>query len=575
MTLTGAILASAADRFAMSIGSHDLLNILNAKGERKAELPLPSVSQSVVIDGATFQVSYGRDANNLLTAIIAPNPDEPQDLHFTVLGKNVDTDKQAVVTLTFSNNLSSVKIDPGYVGDVEVDAHRVDRDSAINRTMQHAPLLAYSPPPSASSPLADASTTASTDSAPNFAPSSPAPNAPAPAPAPAATSTASAAPPAVTAPVPTPETPVAANEPANTSDPSEAVDGRISDHAPLPMQANDASQMPFTATATPGPSTVSVVGTEAAPKQHALYWSEPITPPSGVAPKVGSDEMKLVEVSGPVSVTIPGNESRDGHVGMIIPSGSTVSTSGSSSAAIFMGGVNSVRLLPDTDVEVTQQVSGSLRKTVIALHQGSIFNRVGHHDGETQSYQVETPEGVAVAKGTEFADSLANGHHFTFVVKGVVAMIMNGIQTGTLTAIPGNVASGAMPPSPDGNRVLFSILTALQPFQPYLQEVIAHINKGTATPAELGYYDSLKNTLSVLVDDVYDPTHPNAFLGAFTSQTGFGDSTHSTLERPQDYGTPNPFDGSMLPPNHNADVNPFNTPSVDPGAMSPPFQTTS
>jgi hypothetical protein len=575
MVLTGVIAGSAADRFSMSIGPRDLLSVLNAKGERKAELPLPSISQPVVVDGVTFQISYGRDANNLLTAIIAPNPDEPQDLHFTVLGKSIDTDKQAVVTLTFSNNLSSVKIDPGYVGDVEVNSHRVDRDSAANRGMQHAPLLAYSPTVAPQPALADASApSASTDASPNFTPSTAGANAPA-TPAPPVTAASTAPVPAVTAPVPAPVTPVAANEPANMTDPSEAGDGHVSDHAPLPMQVNDASQMPFTATATPGPSTVSVVGSETAPKQHSLYWSEPITPPSGVAPQVGSDEMKIVEISGPVSVTLPGNESRDGQVGMIVPSGSTISTSGGSSAAIFMGGVNSVRLLPDTDVQITQQLSGSLRKTVIALHQGTVFNRVGHRDGETQSYQVETPNGVAVAKGTEFADSLAGGHHYVFAVKGIVAMIMNGIQTGTLTALPGNVASGAMPPSPDGNKILFSILTALQPFQPYLQKVIADINHGTATPAELGYYDSLKKTFSVLVDDVYDPTHPNPFLGAFTSHTGFGDSPNSVIPRPQDFGAPNPFDGSMLPPSHDADVNPFTIPAVDPGAISPPFQTTS
>ena len=147
LMLTGAMVASAAERFSMAVGSHDLLTVFNAQGERKAELPLPAISQTVVVDGMTFQVSYGRDADNLLTAIVAPNPTEPQDLHFNVLGKSIDTDKQAVVTLTFSKNLSSVRIDPGYIGKVEVNAHRMQRDSAANRGMQHAPLLvAYTPP---------------------------------------------------------------------------------------------------------------------------------------------------------------------------------------------------------------------------------------------------------------------------------------------------------------------------------------------------------------------------------------------------------------------------------------------
>lgn len=544
----------------MAVGSHDLLTVFNAKGDRKAELPLPSISQSVVVDGATFQISYGRDANNLLTAIIAPNPTEPQDLHFTVLGKSIDTDKSAVVTLTFSKSLDSVKIDPGYIGEVQVNSQRLRHDSAASRQMQHAPLMAYSPAPTTRTTLADASQTLPTDPPPVSTPSAASAK-----PAVASATPSATAPAPVTAvqlPVPTPALPVAANQDANMVSPSNNAGSQISDHAPDPLQVNAASQAPFTSTATPGPSTVSVAGSETAPKQHSLYWSEPITPPSGVAPQCGVDQMKLVEVSGPVSVTVPGSDSHDGTLGMVLPSGSTVSTSGGSSAAVFMGGVNSVRLMPDTEVQITQQVTKSSRKTVVALHEGTIFNRVGHRDGEVQDYQVESPEGVAVAKGTEFADSLAGGHHHVFVVKGIVAMIMHGIQTGTLTAIPGSVASGAMPPATDGNKVLFAILTKLQPFQPFLQKVIADINAGTATPAELGYYNALKQTFTVLVDDVYDPTHPNSFIGGFTSDTGYGDSIHSTIERPQDFANQNPL--NLLPPSHAADTQPFFTPSVTP-----------
>jgi len=271
--------------------------------------------------------------------------------------------------------------------------------------------------------------------------------------------------------------------------------------------------------------------------------------------------MKLIEVQGSVSVTLPGSDSRDGQEGMILPSGATVSTSGGASAAVFMGGVNSVRLMPDSEVQITQQVDGSIRKTVVALHQGTVFSRVGHRDGETQNYEVQSPEGVAVAKGTEFADSLANGHHYVFVVKGIVAMLINSIQTGLLTPTQNNLASGAMPPANDGNKVLFAVLTALQPFQTKLQHVIADINNGSATPAELGFFDSMRNTFSVAVDDVYDPTHPNSYIGAFTSGTGFGDSLHSPLPRPQDYGYPNPYNG-LLPPSFDAGQHPFVTPAV-------------
>jgi hypothetical protein len=544
----GAVSAFAGDRFSVAVGTHDMLMVFGPNGDQKAELPLPSISQNVAVGATMFQISYGRDANGLLTAIIAPDPSQPQDLHFNVLGKAIDTNKSAVVTLTFSKSLNGVKIDPGYVGEVEVNSRRLGHDSAANH-MPRPGMIASTPTPSPQVTLTAAAEThtgsTAVASASFSAPATPA----------------APAPPPITTPVPEPTGPGALNQTANVVDPAEATEGHVSDHAPEPMQVNDASQMPFTATATPGPSTVSPAGGDVAPHQHSLYWAEPITPPSGVAPSVGSNEMKLIELKGPVSVTFPGSGSRDGQEGMIVPSGSTIATSGGSSVAVFMGGVNSVRLMPDTEVQITQQVDGSIRKTVIALHQGTVFSRVGHHDGETQNYMVQSSQGTATAKGTEFADSLANGHHYVFVVKGIVAMLVNGIQTGLLTPTQSNLASGAMPPSNDGNKVLFSVLTALQPFQSQLQEVIADINKGTATPQELGYFDSLRNTFSVAVDDFYDPTHPNSYIGAFTSGTGFGDSIHSSLERPQDFANPNPYNG-LLPPSIDALQHPFVTPAV-------------
>ena len=127
---------------------------------------------------------------------------------------------------------------------------------------------------------------------------------------------------------------------------------------------------------------------------------------------------------------------------MLIPSGSIVTTTGSSSVAVFMGGVNSVRLMPDTEVQLDQQMNGTIRKTTVALHEGTVFSRVGHRDGETEDYQVKSPEGVAMAKGTEFADTVQGGHHYVYVVKGIVAEIVNGLQTGLLTPTSSSLASG-------------------------------------------------------------------------------------------------------------------------------------
>ncbi len=117
-------LAVGDDRFAVTVGAHDKLVIFGPKGERAAEFSVPAISQPVNVGDVSFQVSYGRDSNGRLTAILTPNDTAPADLHFTVMGKSVDADK-AVVTLIFSSDLKRVTVNAGYGGRVAVNSHRV------------------------------------------------------------------------------------------------------------------------------------------------------------------------------------------------------------------------------------------------------------------------------------------------------------------------------------------------------------------------------------------------------------------------------------------------------------------
>ena len=117
-------LARGNDRFAVTVGAGDKLVIFGPKGERAGEFSVPAIAQPVTIGDLSFQVSYGRNAHEQLTAILTPSSTAPAAFHFTVLGKSVDADK-AVVTLIFSSNLKSVTIDAGYGGRVEVNSRRI------------------------------------------------------------------------------------------------------------------------------------------------------------------------------------------------------------------------------------------------------------------------------------------------------------------------------------------------------------------------------------------------------------------------------------------------------------------
>jgi hypothetical protein len=469
--------AMADDSFALAPGAHDDLVIFGPKGEQVAELSIPTISQAVTVGSTSFQISYGRDANNYVTAILAPSSAQPQSLHFTVLNKTVEADKQAVVTLTFPDS-RHVIVDPGYIGTVTVNSH----------TLRHRDLA---------------------DSVPVAPAPAPVRTAPAPAPAPViqhavadvqlhdipAPASQSAPAPPVQHPAPTishqAETATSSSEPPPPSDGPTANEqtGSIqpSPLAPPPLLGSMFSQPPNsvpkgTAGLTPPPA-------------KKLYWAEPITPPSGTAPTVGIDEMKLVAVHGPVTLTLPNGEKKSAADGMLIPSGTSIATTENSSAAVFMGGVDSARLLPNTQAKVSQNLNGSTRKTNIDVKSGTIFSRVGHRPGEKQDYEVRTPEGVAAARGTSFAVSVttASGHEVTVcATQDGVVTLTDSSNGHVITVTPmnsGQISIGSIPGLPINTLrdIFVAFLSALQQFNTNMQAIA---NMTNPTAADLAYYNS-------------------------------------------------------------------------------------
>ena len=236
-------------------------------------------------------------------------------------------------------------------------------------------------------------------------------------------------------------------------------------------------------------------------KRH-LFWAEPVTAGGKNVPEVGSHEMKLLAVHGDVSVTSPDGHKEKGVSGEVVPSGATVDTAASSSAAVLMGGVNSIRLVPNSNVAVSQNVQGSVRHTMIDLKQGAVFSRVGRESGGTQDYEVRTPEGVAAARGTEFLDGLIHvmvdgtSHeiHVVFVNKGTVALSIDGKPVGELKGGSGDIAMGSMG-TPKMTRdqlekYLDQYLQEIQAFNVTTIKAIFDYEDGTATADELELIES-------------------------------------------------------------------------------------
>jgi hypothetical protein len=277
-----------------------------------------------------------------------------------------------------------------------------------------------------------------------------------------------------------------------------------------------------------------------------LFWSEPVTAPDGSAPAVAADEIKLVEVHGDVAIIAPSGETQAGTEGMVVASGSTVRTSENSSAALFMGGINSARLMPKCELVVTQTLAGSVRTDLIDLHFGAVFSRIGHRDGETENYSVSTPEGRSDGQSSDMlayrgspaefrgmmsttraglnldpkhllAWNPASAHglisdvgvsdlgiltpigfipdtYFYYTGGYRLSVNANFVRTQVLTNFTPNATTSNSEPE----FVLQAILKTLQPYNTKLINLLNVINKGTETPAQLTYYHNL---ISIFFDE--------------------------------------------------------------------------
>jgi hypothetical protein len=503
------------DLFAIAPSIHDNLVIFGPKGDRVAELSVPTISQAVTVGGTSFQISYGRDANNLLTAILAPSSSQPQNLHFTVLNKTIDADKNAVVTLTFPSS-NHVIVDPGYVGVVAVNSQTLHHHSLADEVPPPAP-----PPMRVSAPqvvtATHTTTTTTSSSANNGFLGMPPLN--------SQESTSSSVSESSTL-APNPIIPPITHEsaPVNSQLTTVPSNPPVSPKPPIPSQESMATVNPQSPVQTMAPTTmvpppllgsltgqppIKVPGSASSPdvsgnvptsrSPSRLYWAEPITPPEGNPPSVAIDEMKLVAVHGPVTLKLPNGDTKSGVDGMIVPSGTSITTADNASAAVFIGGVDSARFTSNTEAKVTENLDDSGRHTNIKLRMGSVFNRVGHRPGEKQDYEVHTPEAIAAARGTNYAVSVVNsgGQEVTICATKDGVVTLTDLADGhkiTITPLSGNqVAVGSVPQLPIAllQSVLLAFLNDLQQFDVTIM-AIAAMNPRDRTPAEEAYYEANK-----------------------------------------------------------------------------------
>ncbi len=434
--------APAETRFYLHIDPQNQLIVFGDKGEKVAGIALSSISQQVTVADTQFEISYGRDADNLLTAVLSPSSSHPKDLHFTVLDKKVDSDSKAVITLTFSRTGRQVEINPGIDGLVQVNSSQLKNRDSINEN----PGFSIPDVPEISS------------------------------------------------------TRLATQEVTAKAEPSLQISVPVSITSTHVSPPTECDIMPIS-------ESPSYSEREPSRARVVFYWSEPVSTPEGILPPVARNEMKFLEVQGAVSVSASDGSLEKVENGMALASDATIITHDHASVAILMGGVDSVRLLPNTEAKISQRLDGSIRNISIVLNEGTVFSRVGHQANEIENYRVITPQGTATANGTEFADTIKNHRHHLFVARGKVDFT-NGRQHMLVSASSESLGHGAMPfenlPETEINQALFDTLPKLQPFNQKLPLVIDHMNQETATQAEIAYYKNIQRVIFDPLNYTYD-----------------------------------------------------------------------
>ena len=242
-----------------------------------------------------------------------------------------------------------------------------------------------------------------------------------------------------------------------------------------------------------------------------IDWVEPITPPDMPASlNIAPDAMQIREPQGDVEVALPNAPTAFAPAtnGMILPNGAVVKTGANATAAILFGGVDSARLMPDSEAAVQQAVASTSRAAEVDLTAGGVFSKVGTQVGVEGDYQVHTPYGAVLAQGGDFATYTTANRVDVWVSQGAVELLQpdgkkfgtaSGDGTGPLKLIryPG-IADSAESLKADVDS-LTSILNFIPVANQKLAALHAKAAQGTAlTPNEQAYQQRIKQVPALI-----------------------------------------------------------------------------
>lgn len=358
----GFILFSPAENFTLTI-TEGSLSVLDSQGNKIGEYSQGTVGKPVSVGASQFLLSFGRDVQSNLSAILSPVRNVNSPLDFKTANKAIKTDGNAIVTIKYSPDFKTATIDEGFIGKIQV----ADIGGSSSQGLKVADLI-----PSVNEPISGASLP-STEVKPTQQ------------------STASSSEVVAVAPRTTATT---ENKDAFALLKNKGLfaflDGNNAQydlkHVPSTRKHMDSQR---------GALTSGSLSDEAK--------SKPISKNITISPerllKASQDkpgEVRLVNIQGNVQVSgLPAQE------GAIIPANAMVKTGDQSSAAAIIGGLHILTVHPNTEVSIAQTLADKKMQTIVDLKSGNVYADVNKREGMKQDFRVKTPAGTASATGSQ------------------------------------------------------------------------------------------------------------------------------------------------------------------------------
>ncbi|MCU0847007.1 MAG: FecR domain-containing protein [Spirochaetes bacterium] len=126
-------------------------------------------------------------------------------------------------------------------------------------------------------------------------------------------------------------------------------------------------------------------------------------------------------IAGDVKILFQGKKTT-AQVGDVIKEGMTIQTGGKSVADIYFG-ENAIKVLENTEVEISKQLtiaSDNSEKAKYYVTKGKLFSRVTKKLAKNDEYIIGTPTSVAAVRGTEFLVSEEGGKSTVSCLNGRV-----------------------------------------------------------------------------------------------------------------------------------------------------------